>query len=124
VSEFDLTDRICIVTGGGRGIGRAIAEGLARHGATLVLSGRTEATLAEAASAIGGRASVQVADVAREADVLMLRDATPASTRSSVASSGPAWKSGRASSTSTSPARSFAVSTWVRQWSHRAGVPS
>ena len=75
MSEFDLTGRICIVTGGGRGIGRAIAEGLARHGATLVLSGRTAATLTEAASAIGGRASVQVANVAREADVLMLRDA-------------------------------------------------
>ena len=75
VSEFDLTGKVCIVTGGGRGIGRAIAEGLARHGATLVLSGRTEATLHEAAAAIGERAGIHVADVAREADVLALRDA-------------------------------------------------
>ena len=75
VSEFDLSGRVCVVTGGGRGIGRAIAEGLARHGATLVLSGRTEATLTEAATAIGERAGVHVADVAREADVLALRDA-------------------------------------------------
>ena len=73
--SFDLTGRVCIVTGGGRGIGRAIAEGLARHGATLVLSGRTEATLAEAAAAIGQAASVQPADVSREPDVLALRDA-------------------------------------------------
>jgi gluconate 5-dehydrogenase len=74
VSEFDLTGKVCIVTGAGRGIGRAIAEGLGRHGAMLVLAGRTEATLAEAAAAIGERASVQVADVSREADVLALRD--------------------------------------------------
>ena len=75
MSEFDLTGKVCVVTGGGRGIGRAIAEGLARHGATLVLSGRTEATLADAATAIGERASVCAADVSREADVLALRDA-------------------------------------------------
>src|SRR6516164_10407581 len=75
VSDFDLTEKVCVVTGGGRGIGRAIAEGLARHGATLVLVGRTAATLSEAATAIGERACVQPADVAREADVLGLRDA-------------------------------------------------
>jgi NAD(P)-dependent dehydrogenase (short-subunit alcohol dehydrogenase family) len=75
VSEFDLTGKVCVVTGGGRGIGRAIAEGLARHGAALVLSGRTEATLADAAAAIGERASVCATDVSREADVLALRDA-------------------------------------------------
>jgi len=74
VSEFDLAGKICLVTGAGRGIGRAIAEGLARHGATLVLSGRTEATLSEAVAAIGERANVCVADVSREADVLALRD--------------------------------------------------
>jgi NAD(P)-dependent dehydrogenase (short-subunit alcohol dehydrogenase family) len=75
VSEFDLTGRVAVVTGGGRGIGRAIADGLARHGAQVVLSGRTEATLLDTAKAIGERASTQVADVSREADVLALRDA-------------------------------------------------
>lgn len=72
MSEFDLSGRICLVTGAGRGIGRAIAEGLARHGATLVLAGRTQAPLDEVAAAIDG--SVCVADVSREADVLALRD--------------------------------------------------
>jgi gluconate 5-dehydrogenase len=75
VTDFDLGGKICIVTGAGRGIGRGIAESLARHGATVVLTGRTAATLTDAAAAIGAAASTQVADVAREADVIALRDA-------------------------------------------------
>ena len=75
MSDFDLREKICIVTGAGRGIGRGIAETLARHGATVVLTGRTAATLTETAAAIGPAATTQVADVAREADVIALRDA-------------------------------------------------
>jgi NAD(P)-dependent dehydrogenase (short-subunit alcohol dehydrogenase family) len=75
VSEFDLTGKVCVVTGAGRGIGRAMAHALARHGGFVVLVGRTQATLAEAAEAIGDHVMIQVADIAREADVLALRDA-------------------------------------------------
>ena len=57
VSEFDLSGKVCIVTGAGRGIGRGMAEGLARHGGSLCWPGRTEATLDEAAAAIGDRAA-------------------------------------------------------------------
>ncbi len=76
---FDLSGKVAVVTGAGRGLGRSMAEGLAAFGAEVVLSGRTEATLAEAAAAIraaGGRAQVVTADVSRERDVLGLRDAT------------------------------------------------
>lgn len=75
MNDFDLTGKVCIVTGAGRGIGRGMAEGLARHGATVVLSGRTRATLQEAADAIGERAMVQPADVSNESEVLGLCDA-------------------------------------------------
>ena len=75
MSEFDLTGKVCVVTGAGRGIGRAMADALARHGGFVVLAGRTLATLEEAAAAIGDRAMVHPADVSREADVLALRDA-------------------------------------------------
>ena len=74
-NDFDLTGKICIVTGGGRGIGRGMAEGLARNGATVVLTGRTLAPLEEAAAAIGNGAWAHTADVSKEADVIALRDA-------------------------------------------------
>lgn len=78
---FDLTGHVAVVTGGGRGLGRAIATGLARHGARLVLCGRNEETVRAAADELG-RDGTEVlavaADVSREEDVIRLRDAAMA----------------------------------------------
>ncbi len=49
---FDLSGRIALVTGSSQGIGFALAKGLAKAGATLVLNGRDEAKLAEAAAVL------------------------------------------------------------------------
>lgn len=74
-SMFDLSGRVCVVTGGGRGIGKSIAAALAAHGATVVISGRTQATLDAAAQEIaqaGGKVDAIAADVASEDDVARL----------------------------------------------------
>lgn len=46
--DLELTDRVYLVTGGARGLGRATADVLVAEGARVVLSGRTEETLAAA----------------------------------------------------------------------------
>ncbi len=57
--SFDLTGRTALVTGASRGIGEAVAHGLAARGATVVLSSRRQESLDAVAAAIadaGGRA--------------------------------------------------------------------
>ena len=60
-----LRGRLALVTGGGRGIGAAIAHTLAARGAKVVVTGRSAAELAEVAAAIDGVAVV--ADLADRA---------------------------------------------------------
>jgi 3-oxoacyl-[acyl-carrier protein] reductase len=60
--DLGLTDRVFLVTGGGRGLGRATADVLVAEGARVVLSGRSEQTLASAVRALGDRAAYVVAD--------------------------------------------------------------
>jgi 3-oxoacyl-[acyl-carrier protein] reductase len=66
--ERELSGQVVIVTGAGRGIGRAVATELAGAGARLVLVARTAADLARAAEEIGeDRAAVIAGDVTDEA---------------------------------------------------------
>ncbi len=63
-----LTDRVYVVTGGARGLGRATADVLVAEGARVVLSGRSEDALASARSELGAdRVATVVADNADRA---------------------------------------------------------
>ncbi len=71
-SLFDLTGKAALVTGGGSGLGRAIAEGLAQFGATVsVVDVRREAAEAAAGDIVraGGKAIALGCDVTQRAQV-------------------------------------------------------
>lgn len=64
-----LQGKIALVTGAGRGIGRAVADILAQHGARVVLTARTKSELDEVAAGIsraGGEAIVVAGDLTDE----------------------------------------------------------
>lgn len=74
---FDLTGRVAVVIGGTSGLGRAIAVGLAEHGADVVAVGRRTEKVAEVAAEIraAGRHTLeQTVDVTDRATIDALRD--------------------------------------------------
>ena len=76
----ELGEKVAIVTGAGRNIGRAIALALAEGGASIVVNARSNRAEAEAVAreieSAGGRALVHIGDVADAAAVQAMADAT------------------------------------------------
>jgi 2-hydroxycyclohexanecarboxyl-CoA dehydrogenase len=69
-----LENKVAIVTGAGQGIGKAIAEKLAWHGATVVVTDVNEETVNQTAASIGGGAIGIRADVTSRASVNAMVD--------------------------------------------------
>lgn len=83
MSLFDMTDRVVLITGSSKGIGRAIAEEMAANGAKVVISSRKQGPCEEVADAINarhgtGRAIAVPANISSKDDLQHLVDATRA----------------------------------------------
>lgn len=78
LDRFRLDDKVAVITGGGRGLGAAMAVAFAEAGADVVISSRTQSQLDEVAEqvrATGRRAHVITADLAHPEDTAKLAGA-------------------------------------------------
>jgi NAD(P)-dependent dehydrogenase (short-subunit alcohol dehydrogenase family) len=66
---FALDGKVAVVTGGSRGIGYMIAEGLIAAGVTVHIAARKEAEVKDAADKLGGRCQGHIADIGRREDI-------------------------------------------------------
>lgn len=76
---FSIQNKVAFITGAGSGLGLASARMLAKHGATVMLAGRSEGPLAEAVDALtrtGGKASYVRCDISSEDSIAAAIDRT------------------------------------------------
>ena len=64
-----LEGKVCVITGGGQGVGLGIAQEFIEQGARVVITGRRQATLDEATATLGPKSSGIVADVSKLAEM-------------------------------------------------------
>ena len=80
--DLGLKGKVTLVTGGSKGIGKAVARGLAQEGARVAICARTQgeldATAAELTRTTGGEVFAVAGDLTREADVHEIVEATVA----------------------------------------------
>lgn len=75
--ELNFKDKVVLVTGGSRGLGRAIAEGFAAQGGKVILAARNAEKLAETKNAIeadGGHCGMVQANLSKEEDLKHMLD--------------------------------------------------
>jgi NAD(P)-dependent dehydrogenase (short-subunit alcohol dehydrogenase family) len=71
---FSVKDRVTLVSGGSRGIGAAIAQGFAEHGARVIITGRDAETLSAAAKSMSSADNPVAFEVCDVADVNAVRN--------------------------------------------------
>src|SRR4030095_2049235 len=94
LDRFRMTDRVAVVTGAGRGIGRGVAVALAEMGADVVCAARTEKEIAATAEAVRrfGRRALPISCDVTDISPLGAAPRRPTGASRPVALRAPSWR--------------------------------